>query len=279
MSKRRCRSFAVITLALCSSPAVAGIIQFSGTGVNAAGITPTVASFQAAVGAPNNGNNAGPLPSGRREIGWDGGGAATTFAATPFGGFQNNRGALFNTPGTGFLQATPAGLDTFFGRADGLYDAIFEPFTQQRVFTPVGSTITDVTFFIPGSGGAVPATVSAFGVVFSDVDSANVTSIQLFDEDGDPLGSFFAPSTGGSQGFSFLGLQADAGERVGRARITSGNVPLGATTTAIDQVVMDDFIFAEPQAIVQAVPEPSSLALLGIGAFGLVALWRKKRPL
>ena len=118
----------------------------------------------------------------------------TTSSPTPFNGFQNIRGALFTTPGTGFLQAPPAGLDTFFGRADGFYDAIFDPFSAQRVFTPVGSNITDTTFFIPGTNGASPATVTAFGAVFLDADEANVSSLQFFDVDGVSLGTFFVPA-------------------------------------------------------------------------------------
>jgi len=266
MSPKRCRLFTLLALALTSGPAAAGFITFSAAGLNAAAITPTVTSFRAAVGAPNNANNPGPLPSGRREINWDGGGAATTSSPTPFNGFQNIRGASFSTPGTGFLQATPAGLDTFFGRGDALYDTIFEPFSPQRVFTPVGSTITDATFFIPGSGGTVPASVSAFGVIFSDVDTNSVTSLELFDEDGDSLGTFFAPGIGGNQTFSFLGLQADAGERIGRARITSGNVALNGTSTGDDQVAMDDFIFAEPAKL----PEPATVLLMAVALAGLL---------
>jgi hypothetical protein len=38
------------------------------------------------------------------------------------------------------------------------------------LFTPVGSNITDALFFVPGTNGAVPATVTGFGAVFTDVD-------------------------------------------------------------------------------------------------------------
>ena len=52
----------------------------------------------------------------RREINWDGGGStATSLVPTPFEGFLVNRGALFTTPGTGFVQAPVDGLVTTFG--------------------------------------------------------------------------------------------------------------------------------------------------------------------
>src|SRR5262245_13272008 len=80
-------------------------VTFSAGGDStAASIQSTVDAFRSALGSPN-GNNPGPLPDGRREINWDGGGATTASPApNPFAGFQNTRGALFTTPGTGFLQ-------------------------------------------------------------------------------------------------------------------------------------------------------------------------------
>jgi hypothetical protein len=71
----------------------------------------------------------------------------------------------------------------------------------------------------------------------------------------------------------------NAGERVGRVRITSGNSLLGPTESGgLDLVVMDDFIYSEPLASTtpSAVPEPATLAMLGPGAawFGY---WIRKR--
>jgi hypothetical protein len=260
-------------LVLSARPAFASAITFSAAGADIASITPTVNAFRAAIGGINNVNAPGPLGGGRREINWDGGGGVTATAAvgTPFNGFQNTRGALFTTPGTGFVQATPGGLDTFFGRADGLYNLSFDAFSPERVFTAVGSNIMDTTFFVPGTNGASPAAVTAFGAVFSDVDLANISSLEFFGIDGSSLGTFFAPAIAGNNTFSFLGVRFDAGELIGRVRITAGNQVLGAANTANDQVVLDDFIFAEPQAV----PEPSSLVLLLSGASMLV--WRMRR--
>jgi hypothetical protein len=260
-------------LVLSARPAFASAITFSAAGASIASITPTVNAFQGAIGGINNLNAPGPLATGRREINWDGGGGvvATAPAGTPFSGFQNTRGALFTTPGTGFVQATPGGLDTFFGRADGLYNNIFDPFSLERVFTPVASNITDTTFFVPGTNGAIPATVNAFGAVFLDVDAATVSSLEFFNFSGGSLGTFFVLPAVGDNTFSFLGVQFDAGERIFRVRITSGNQLLGATNTANDQVVLDDFIFSEPQAV----PEPSSLVLLILG--GSILAWGVRR--
>ncbi|MGB4225828.1 MAG: hypothetical protein WBJ68_04090 [Candidatus Dechloromonas phosphoritropha] len=57
------------------------------------------------------------------------------------------------------------------------YPTFFEPFSQQRLFTALGSTVSDINIFIPGSTTA--ALSRGFGVVFSDVDANNSTSLQV----------------------------------------------------------------------------------------------------
>jgi len=281
-----------LLLALLPPAALAGPIVFEASGSDASAIQATVDNFRFALGLPNNGNSSGPLASGRREINWDGGGATTTAAVGPsFAGFKNTRGALFTTPGSGFEQAI---LDDIIDNPT--YATTFSTFSPSRVFTPVGSNVTDVTFFIPGSPAAA-AVVTAFGAVFSDVDFCCYTQIEFFGLDGrepdaaaPPLFTEVVPGPGGifppaskSGGLSFLGVQFDAGELITRARISTGNRALGpngpndgdpggAFLPPVDVVVMDDFIYSEPRTV----PEPGSLSLLAIGA-AAVALARRKR--
>ena len=225
---------AFLTAISLSSTAFAAPILFSVGGSNAASIQGTVDGFRSALGDPNNGNAPGPLPSGRREINWDGGGVTTNApGATPFDVFLNTRGGRFVTPapGTGFVQAPPSGgvdggLAAFFNNAT--YGVTFaNTFSPSRLFTPVGSNITDALFFVPGTNGGVQATVAGFGAVFSDVD-LDGTTLQFFDLNNDLLNAFPVPvATVSSGGLSFVGVVYDAGERVARVRITTGNSALG----------------------------------------------------
>jgi hypothetical protein len=234
-------------------PAEGAPVAFSAAGPDQASIQATVDAFRAALGSPNNGNAPGPLAGGRREINWDGGGStATAIARTPFTGFLTTRGALFTTPGTGFVQAPVSGLVTTFDNPT--YSSIFQTFSPVRLLSPIGSNITDALFITPGVGSpgiALPVTINGFGVVFTDVDLATSASIELFDARGRSLGIFFAPPA--NNGLSFIGVVFNAGERVARVRITSGNGAPGATANddnvSSDVVVMDDFIYGEPMAI------------------------------
>ncbi len=249
-------------------------IVFQAGGPTASSIQSTVDAFRAALGNPNNGNAPGVLASGRREINWDGGGAnvTTDTPVTPFDAFLNTRGGRFTTPGTGLSQAPPAGgpqggLAALFDNPT--YGVIFRTFSPMRLFTSVDSNITEAFFFVPGTNGGVPATVRGFGAVFTDVDRPDgsggkhanrraSTLIQYFgttaavDDDGDDedeslLFSGFVPASPGDGSLSFIGIVFDDA-RIARVRIKSGNVAPGPDDDRKhDVVVMDDFIYGEPQ--------------------------------
>lgn len=261
------RALVPVSIAALASPASAALITFSvGGSADPASIQGTVNDFRAALGDPDNGNAPGPLGSGRREINWDGGGAVVAAPAPPvFTGFQNIRGGTFSTPGSGFLQ-TPLNDPAFTG-INPAYETAFSFFSPVRIFTPLGSNVTEATFSIPGTNGATPATVSGFGAVFSDVDLANTTSMQLFGASGGSLGTFYVePGTVADGSLSFLGVFGDAGEQISRVLITTGNSALGPSDgSGIDVVVMDDFLYGEPVVAQQAVPAPASVLLMLAG--------------
>jgi hypothetical protein len=235
---------------------------FQAAGPSAASIQSTVDQFRAALGGINNLNNAGPLASGRREINWDGGGNVTTTTApvTPFNTFLNTRGSQFTTPGTGLTQATPAGLAVLFNNPT--YSTIFSTFSPFRLFAPVDSNVTEALFFQPGSNGAIRATVSGFGAVFTDVDKpdgsgpskkkgnrGSSTLIEYFGADDALLFSTFVPASPGDGSLTFFGIVFDDA-RIARVRITTGNTELGPDDDqSQDVVAMDDFIYGEPQPL------------------------------
>jgi hypothetical protein len=255
--------------------ASASFIEFSvGGDTTPASVQATVDAFRSALGDPNHGNAAGPFSEGRREINWDGGGATgLATAGTPFTGFQNIRGAQFVTPGTGFAQVPLDLLDDLF--ANPAYPSEFSTFSPLRLFTAVGSNITDVTFSIPGTNGAERATVTGFGAVFSDVDILGSTQLEFFDlKDQSLFSAFVEPGTVPAGSLSFFGALGDAGERIARVRITAGSMAPGPTeTTTADVVLMDDFIYKEPQAV----GEPATVGLLAVGLFAFAVRSRCRR--
>ncbi len=260
----RARLAAAVLIATASAPALA-LQTFADAGATPADIQGTVDSFRALLGA-NNGNAAGS-GSGRREINWDGApDAASDPAFMSPTLFRNNRGATLTTPGSGVKlgadSSNPTNTPATFGVAE------FATFSAERLFAPFESTVTLAQFTVPGSPGTA-ATVSAFGAVFTGVDTAGSSWIAAYDAQGAWLGSAYAPVGR----LSFAALRVDAGLAIAEVRIHSGTQALGTLAAQVggDLVALDDFIYAEPLA---AVPEPATALLLALGVAGLA--WRRR---
>ena len=251
----------VLVLALTINNFAAPVVR-QGAGANAAGLQATVDLFRTDLGGANNGVG-GSFTSGRREVNWDG--VPDNFSEPNnfppnFFNVNSPRGVVFNA----IEDATGAALNQFavsstaasgvpvrFGNLNTSYSAIFQTFSPQRLFIARNTHILEVNFFIPGT--KIPATVSGFGVVFADVDSAtggNRSLIRVYGADGTQLSAASAPVQDG--GLSFVGISFNAGERIARVVIESGNAALSSTNSdgvnGVDIVAMDDFIYGEPRA-------------------------------
>jgi hypothetical protein len=231
---------------------VAAPVVFEASGASPADIQDAVDDFRAFLGALNP-NVVGSFPDGRREINWDG--VPDAFAdpndfPANFFNLNSPRGAVFFTPGTAFRvsanSVNPTNTPVRFGSIHNQFPQLFSTFSPQRLFTALDSNITEALFFVPGT--STGATVDGFGAVFTDVNTDNSTRIEYFAVNGQLLHSQnVLPGSTNRGGLSFLGVGFDAGERVFLVRITSGDRLL--KTPARDVVVMDDFIYGEPQAL------------------------------
>ena len=253
--KKHCLSLAIAAfgLALIFNPgtALAASHVFEASGATPADIQTQVDAFRAFLGNPNN--IAGPpSKTGHREINWDG--VPDAFSAPnllPANFFNSNspRGAVFFTLGTGFQVSAnsinPTNTPVRFGNIHPVYPELFSVFSPQRLFSALDSNITETLFFVPGTTES--ATVKGFGAVFTDVNTDDSTMIEYFDVNGKLLlaqNVLPGPTQRGS--LSFLGVAFDT-PSVFLVRITSGNRIL--KTPNRDVVVMDDFIYGEPQAL------------------------------
>jgi hypothetical protein len=245
---RKCLVTVGVALALGAvNFASAAAVEFSASGAQPADIQAAVDAFRAALGTPHF------------EINWDG--VPDTKAAPnlmPFDQFKA-RGVLFSTPGSGFeisaKAGNPTGTPVEFGDITGGLRNQFQAFSPQRLFTALDSAVTLTQFVVPGSNTL--ATSNAFGSVFTNVTKEGVTTIDYLDASGRLLHRQTVPASKRG-GLSFAGTFFSQGEQVSSVRIASGNVELDREVglvpnprgdDPVDVVVMDDFIYATPQAI------------------------------
>lgn len=213
-----------------------------------------IAEFKSQFGN-NNGNATGSQSGGFREINWD---ALPDEVAVPngyVGNFFNDpaigqtRGIEFSTPGSGLIVSAdlnnPTNTLPSFGNINPSYVNTFPPYSGERIFSPMGSNIAEVRFYVPGT--QKPAAVKGFGAVYIDVDRAENMAFEFFDVNGFSVQKLRTLTN--NNGHVFLGVIME-NPTIHRVRIEYGNSALGPDDGGnIDVSVMDDFIFSEPQEI------------------------------
>lgn len=270
------RAFVAAAICLAASSASAQTIR-SATGPTRADVQSALDLYRTDLGVLRP-NVAGSFLTGRREIQWD---SVPDIFATPsafpadYFNATSVRGVVLSTPGTELRVSAAtgnnAGTPVNFADINPLYAAGLAPFSGSRMFAAMGNIRSEVRFFIPGT--TTPGLSRGFGAVFSDVDEAGLTRIDLFGPGDILLASIPVPATRGDATFSFAGASF-ATPVVAYARIIAGTVPLGQNTGStfglptIDVVAMNDFVYGEP------VPAPATLTLLALGA---VARRRSRR--
>ena len=252
-------------------------------------------AFEAAIGGANNGANPPPQATGFRTINWDG----VALDGTDFGGNSivislNNvvgipvnrfeeRGVIFEEIYAVSGPASGGDTSTFF-TVNPTVTNLFPAFSPTKTFAMFNDNTIDMSFNLATIHTQVPkpAATRGFGAIFRNVEIANSTSIEYFN-DSQSLGKFFVPA--GSQGQAeFLGVLF-ANPIVTGVRITCGTDVLfsfnGATFSSSSSdnpagghnlVVTDDFVYAEPALATNT--QPTINATAGTPFNGPVATFR-----
>jgi hypothetical protein len=221
------------------------VIIVSGTG----DIQSTVDKFRSVLGGQLN-TTPGAV-GGYREVNWDAVPDELVGKAMPHNFFNTvgesvpasrQRGLTYD-PGAGEFRVSA----TDFIEVNNTTGGEFAAFSGNKTFANISSDLWPIKPEVPGQ--AVAATVRGFGIVFSDVDVANSTFLEFYNEN-KSLGKFFVPVRSGQSSFSFLGVYFKSDKvtsvKVGHqgTLVTGGkDVSDGGTN---DLVILDNFIYDEP---------------------------------
>jgi hypothetical protein len=222
--------------------AVAPVV-IAGTG----DINPMLDEFRSLLGGQLN--TTPGATEGRREINWDGVPDHMLDQKLPEDFFNptapeapvaNQRGLRYSANGN--FQVSKTNFAAVNPEAAGEFNS----FSGTKSFANVSASQWDVEFQVPGKLRA--ASVKGFGIVFSDVDVANSTSLEFFTEN-KSLGKFYVPAKNGSN-FSFLGVYFK-NEKVTRIHVQhDGELDKGQKDISadgpFDLVTLDNFLYSEP---------------------------------
>lgn len=242
-------------------PSGANVI--AATAKKAQHLVPAFEAFRGLLGGENNGNALESKSDGHRQISWD---ADAIPFDMPGDFFANKYGCVITTSdldGNEFRVSNPPNSS---GVQDDRFDSIipssqaqeFVAFTEEkRLFSPLHDNEIYVNFVDPGDTSKF-AKVTGFGAVFIDVDSRRSSKMEFLDVDGCKLLEVQVPPA--ASGLSFLGAHLGNDATIATVKITIGEIAIGhddlaqsnhsaTNVKSRDLVVMDDFLYGEPQQL------------------------------
>src|SRR6185369_3781288 len=150
---------------------------FSSTG----DVTTVLTQFKTQLGDPVNG--APNQTIGRREVNWEGIPSANVNNNTfpldffnltdPNGANGRKRGLVYVNTGSPIRIDSSAFVDI-----DASYPGQFKAFSGKKALIASGSNVSEIVFKVAGTN--TDAFIKGFGIVFSDVDDANSTTLEFY---------------------------------------------------------------------------------------------------
>jgi len=213
-------------------------------------IQKAVDAFRSSLGPLNTTPGA---TGGRREINWDALPDSLENKPLPANLFNPTgenantlmqRGAVYSTTGSFMISSDG------FAAINSEAASEFSAFSGTKTFANTTAAKWDVKF--QKAGTTESASVQSFGLVFSDVDKENTTSLEFFNGN-KSLGKYFVPAHNANASFSFLAVQFKNNEPITKVTVRhdgflaegTNDVSEGGTR---DLIVLDDFIYSEPVA-------------------------------
>ena len=191
--------------------------------------------------------------SGRREINWDGVPDTMVGQALPNDFFNPTGVDAPVAQQRGLLYASNVGefqvSNRNFSNIDPATTGEFSAFSGAKTFANIATNLWPVNFQVAGETTA--AFSKGVGIVFSDVDLPNSTSLEFFENE-KSLGKFFVPPHTTTSSFSFLGVYFPGNERITKVQVShDGILADGQKDISAggqhDLVIFDDFIYGEPK--------------------------------